>query len=198
MEVNSFSEYIQDNFTKNCYIHFEYIKGYVKYNRHAINDDGKLFTSLIYEFDIKGKLYVINLYGIYVDQDEFCKYKKIVNEIISKINNSFKELEVAYIFGLIVFYNNDYIQFKQPQKNIFGEIIFVVNKKIKRFFDINKKLPIEIQMLICNFVFNSKKVFVLNEHSIKMFKLLNNNFFWNCVSIDKSSFFKDIEFVPDY
>jgi len=54
-------------------------------------------------------------------------------------------LEAAKLLALVVLFGDDYLQLK-PSDESMQEI----NPKVKQFFQINLKLPLELQNLICN------------------------------------------------
>ena len=99
----------------------------------------------------------------FYSRNHIIKYNESQNEIIhySKRKKGIKlniykpqELIITELFALMVLYTDDYL----IKSNTFNNIHF------NRFLDIIKKLPIELQMNICNKTYNSNKQFVLSKN----------------------------------
>jgi glycerol-3-phosphate cytidylyltransferase-like family protein len=112
--------------------------------------------------------------------DRLLSNAKFYEEII-KINynsqlNLYARYNSSFVFGYIIYFCEDFIKIKlnDQEKNI----------KIIRFLNITKKLPIELQMLICNRLYNFNENIILTKYSNKIFELLKYPFFWKGEKID--------------
>jgi len=79
-----------------------------------------------------------------------------------------REYFIGHLFALVVFYSDSFV---------------VMNEKLahpdtRRFFRITSRLPLEIQMIICNRIFGSPRDIVLSRDSEPGFKLLTRTTTW--------------------
>jgi hypothetical protein len=130
-----------------------------------------------FDYEIYERDRIIDLekydYGI-----EYCHLKQIAAKIyelseeeIKKPYNKIKIFKPAFIFGFIIYFCDEFIRFKQTEEN---ENV----NKIKRFFNITKRLPIELQMLISNKIYDFDENLILTKHSNKIFELFKDPLFW--------------------
>jgi len=79
------------------------------------------------------------------------------------LNLGLVEANASSLFALIVFMCDDHLKFKK-QQNDHRQPDFVDNFQAKvRFFSIAKRLPMELQMLLCNRVYSSAEDSVLKK-----------------------------------
>ena len=76
---------------------------------------------------------------------------------------------IGHLFALVVFYSDSFV---------------VMNEKLahpdtRRFFKITSRLPLEIQMIICNRIFGSPKDIIISRDSEPGFQLLARTTTWN-------------------
>jgi hypothetical protein len=169
-----------------------YLKLHKPYARGTKCRFGKIITFYIQEYTKSEIRVYLREIPFKTDINDF---EISVENVIKIVNKSFKNLEVAYLFGLIQFYNNGYIQIRENDINQNFQQKYYT--KEKRFFEINKKLPNEIRILICNLAHDSKKEIISEKYLNEIFKLLKDSFFWLQISMDKSDFFENTCFISE-
>jgi hypothetical protein len=95
----------------------------------------------------------------------------------------FRDPYIGETFGLIIFFSDDFFTLKADNKASTSSTTTTTTSrptgrqeeredKAKRFFRIARKLPMELQMMLCNRMFNSPKDLVLRKDSEPAFKRL--------------------------
>jgi hypothetical protein len=183
--------YIIERFNQTCYVKFDDL---CKTNSIVFNDGSSSLNKNYEFFEIAITLNFKEIrFNCRLEYSSLTKKvlnpincEVYINNLISKINIGFKDFEVTHLFGLLLFYNHNYIKIKT---NLLDNNSEIKNKKnLKNFFQINKKLPMEIQMLICNLACDSKKELILIQDSDKVIKVFIDDVFWNCC-FDKNQYF---------
>jgi len=82
------------------------------------------------------------------------------------------EKEVSQVFALVIFVCDDYLKVRAH---------ITRDKSAARFFSIMSRLPIELQMMICNRLFRSENDLVLTKFTEPAFiQLAMQSANWNC------------------
>jgi len=78
-----------------------------------------------------------------------------------------REHFVGHLFALVVFHSDDFVVINERASSF-----------TRRFFKITSRLPLDLQMLLCNRVFGSPKDIILSKHSEPYFKCLARTTTW--------------------
>ena len=80
-----------------------------------------------------------------------------------RIELGLRPIDVAALFSVVIFHSDGLLQLKKRLKK---------TRPVVRFFKITSRLPIELQMIICNMALGSSKEFVKTKDSEPAFKKL--------------------------
>jgi len=78
-----------------------------------------------------------------------------------------REYFVGHLFALVVFHSDDFVVINERASSF-----------IRRFFRITSRLPLDLQMVLCNRVFGSPRDIILSKHSEPYFKCLARTTTW--------------------
>jgi len=79
-----------------------------------------------------------------------------------------REYFIGHLFALVVFHSDSFVVINER----------LAHPDIKRFFRICARLPLEVQMIICNRAFGSPKDIILSRDSEPCFQLLDRSTTW--------------------
>jgi len=79
-----------------------------------------------------------------------------------------RESFIAHLFALVVFHSDSFVVINER----------LAHSDTKRFFRICARLPLEVQMIICNRAFGSPKDIILSRDSEPCFQLLGRSTTW--------------------
>jgi len=79
-----------------------------------------------------------------------------------------REYFIGHLFALVVFHSDNFVAIKER----------LVHPDTRRFFRICARLPLEVQMIICNQAFGSPRDIILSRNSEPGFQLLTRTTTW--------------------
>jgi len=79
-----------------------------------------------------------------------------------------RESFIAHLFALVVFHSDSFVVINER----------LAHSDTQRFFRICTRLPLEVQMIICNQAFGSPKDIILSRDSEPCFQLLDRSTTW--------------------